>query len=367
MSLINQMLKDLERRQASPVNPPGTRLPTGGAPSKRFSRARGLFLVAGVFVAVALGWWGIVAFRESRSVAEVPIRVTEEIPARNKVPVRDTAQEPAPEPETPTASAIVEEPAAVERPSSQSVVEPTPVEQPAVSVVPPATAAKDTVKAAPKPEPTPKTVTRPASSAGTLKKTPRPLSPEEKSRVALAKGEDALKNGQVAGAEAAFREALRMMPGSKEAREALAGLLLASGRISEAVPLYREGLDLAPDYAPFRKGYARILVDQGEVRTAAAVLEAAPLPSVDADPEYHLLLAAVFQRLGRYAEAAEAYGRVLQIQPGNGLTWMGMAIALESDGRPREALDAYRQSLARGNLRSDLVAYVQGRIAALER
>jgi len=62
---------------------------------------------------------------------------------------------------------------------------------------------------------------------------------------------------------------------------------------------------------------------------------------------------AVLQRLGKHAEAVEAYQNAIRIAPQPGTTWVGLAISLETLGRRPEAALAYRRALDAGSLAAE--------------
>ncbi len=167
-------------------------------------------------------------------------------------------------------------------------------------------------------------------------------------------------------AERLLRRALNLDGEHLQAREVLAGRLLQVGRISEAFSLLAEGLRLQPEHLAFRKPYARLLVDQGAIQEALQTLLRGELPAVQADPEAHALLAAIYQQLGEYSLAVRTYRQLVGVKPDSGLWWMGLAIAQEGEGQGGEALQAYRRALASGSLRADLKAYVHQRYRELE-
>lgn len=139
-------------------------------------------------------------------------------------------------------------------------------------------------------------------------------------------------------------------------RRALEDLEL--GRPAEAVLSLRQALREDARHVPARLALARLLVEQGDGQAAADLLRAGAAAGVE-NAEYHGLFAAVLQRSGRHEEAAAQYQAALRLMPGNGVWWMGLGLSLESAGRGPEARTAFQRALALGNLSADLVAFVE--------
>lgn len=201
--------------------------------------------------------------------------------------------------------------------------------------------------------------------ANAVEKTARPLSPEQQAELSYQDALRLLQSGRPSAAEPRLRAALDSYPALRTARTALAGLLINAGRLPEATTVLSVGLALAPTYAPFAKLYARLRIDQGELADARAVLERAA-PPVQDDPEYHALLAALYQRLGLYAQAAQTYRGALQAQPRNGVWWLGLGLALEGAGDRVTALQAYQRAQQSGTLDAEVLRYVETKITALQ-
>lgn len=358
MSLLNQMLKDLEKRQAETVDPAG--LPGGSVDAKGPRRVAALLwillavalVLGGVLLGFGSGLWankGVPTTVEQAEPKKMPVAVAMEpaaaIPVSEAVgseaPVAMAPETLAPRAEAPLQAVSVQEPSL----SDSGAVEP----QAALVVEPPPKKANA------------------SSPQGVLVKTPRPLSPEEEARNLYAQGEAAMQGGRLQEAEQSWRQALRLDPAQRESREKLAALLVAAGRSAEAEGVYAAGLEMDPAHSLFRRGYARMLAERGDLSAAREVLQRGPVPAVTVDSDYHALLAALSQRLGDYAAAAATYSLLLQHDPSSGVSWLGLGLALESDGRAAEAMQAYRQALASGTLQPELLSYARGRLEMLER
>ena len=112
------------------------------------------------------------------------------------------------------------------------------------------------------------------------------------------------------------------------------------------------------------KLYARALLQLNRDQQAITLLRE-HAPPVAQDPEYHALLAALYQRAGRYDDAIALYRDLLQRNPHQALWWMGLAMALEASQRPANALSAYQQARSAGPGRHALMSFIEARIAAL--
>jgi MSHA biogenesis protein MshN len=142
-------------------------------------------------------------------------------------------------------------------------------------------------------------------------------------------------------------------------------LYLEQRRIEDALRHLQEGVAANPSYAPFAVALARIHVDRRNYDEALQVLEQSG-PAAKASPDYHALRAAVLQRQGRHAEAAEAYRQALNIGAQTGTSWVGLGISLEALGQRPEAAEAFRRGIATGALAPDVRAYADQRLSHLQ-
>ncbi len=81
--------------------------------------------------------------------------------------------------------------------------------------------------------------------------------------------------------------------------------------------------------------------------------------------EYHVLRGTILQRLGRHAEAADAYRTALKVQSSMPHAWMGLGISLEALQQRAEAAEAFRHALAAGPVSAELKTFAEQRIRAL--
>ena len=380
MSLVNQMLKDLEQRRAQVPNSDRLRglhaaaEPARGEPARRWPL---VVLAAGVLGGGA-GWW-----LSNTPATAVPTAVAVMAPVSAEVRADDPATEVS------TADAVVTDTAEIE---TAAVSEPPTVPaQPAsktiasywdesLNAVDPHDTAADRVEAG-----TESTEVRDAPASGMaavavaepgtvpvardnvaatpsgMHKTARIPSPEERARKMFADAYRALNSGDLRAAESALRHTLALDPYQETATETLTVLLLKQNRGVDAEAVLATALAQRPQQPRLAQLYARLLADAGRDAEAVAALEAAG----PGDAEQAAMLAALQQRLGNDSAAVAAYRQALQSAPSQGLWWLGLAISLEREGQPGDALAAYRNALADAALTAQVSSYVRTRIAAL--
>lgn len=196
---------------------------------------------------------------------------------------------------------------------------------------------------------------------------PKPASARDvkEAQARYAEARRALAAGDDRTAEVALMEALALDPKLHPAREDLGTLRVRQGRLAEAERLVSRGLQEEPDWIGYRRLLARLELARNQNAEALARLEPSR-PLVNADPEYHGLLAAAYQRLERHNEAMLEYQALIELQPNEGRWWAGLGISREARGDRSGALEAYGRARALGNLDPRIADHIKKRIAALQ-
>lgn len=400
MSLINQMLRDLEqRRTAEAGSSPLGGLSASGIATQSvnfpINYATLAIAVAAVFVVGVLVAYFLGSQQQISAITNTDIPFLEKklLVAEEKVsekfvvaPVEEVDILKSSSEEIMISKSIISKPVIPEVMSSKSVVETTTAEPLSVIfpreveisksdtlVISEIPTPKDAIK-----EPVEK-VTKvvvadapiessveetPVKSEENINKTIIPLTAEQRSQVAFQRAIALLSRGSQQAAQLALEESLSIAPTHIRARETLAALLLNEGRVSEAASSLRNGLQLMPDVTPLAKLYARILVDQGDISDAVSVLKRAR-PRVAADPEYHALLAALYRQEKKHAQAARVYQQILIQRPGVASWWLGLALSQGAMGENEKALDAFQRAMRVGGLGKEVTKYMRARIIAL--
>ncbi|MGD8742723.1 MAG: tetratricopeptide repeat protein [Granulosicoccaceae bacterium] len=204
----------------------------------------------------------------------------------------------------------------------------------------------------------------PAAAATAVVKTVRQRSPAEQAQERMRQASSLLTQGDARGGEQALREALLHDPDLHAARELLAGVLLQQGRKNEAGEVLDAGLSRPVVPASVILLRARVYAEQQHEAEAISILESKRPPLGEA-VDYYALLAALYQRQARHADAANLYRQLLQLRPRQAVWQMGMGISLEAIGQHAEAITAYETALNSG-LQDELHAYVSQRLRALK-
>lgn len=174
-----------------------------------------------------------------------------------------------------------------------------------------------------------------------------------------------LNQGRVAEGMDALRSSLAADPLNETARQTLVALLLEQRRLEESGAVLQAGLNLNPANSDFAILLARILVDRQDVSGALVVLQKyAPADGTRAD--YHGFAAALYQRMGQHREAINEYQTALRLLPQSAIWWVGLGISQEAADRRKEALESFRRARASGGLNSELIAYVDQRLRQLQ-
>lgn len=173
------------------------------------------------------------------------------------------------------------------------------------------------------------------------------------------------QSGDYNNATLHLNQLLKIDPSFKDARATLAALWLSKGNRIAARQLLDEGLLNNPDYAPFIELKAHILMDESKVTQALALLLSAS-PRMDDNPDYYGLMAALYERTNNDALAVKVYRNLLANNNKQGSWWFGLGLSLDKLGNKKAAKDAYMNAMSAGNLAASSVAYLEKRLHALQ-
>lgn len=173
-----------------------------------------------------------------------------------------------------------------------------------------------------------------------------------------------LDAGNARRASQALQQVLILDPEHIEAREELAAYYFGRGFISDAMEVLEGGLALVPQANSLRLLQARILERIDQPERALDVTRQADIRLPD-DADLLILKGALATELEHYGDAAEAYQQLVAWRPDQGRWWIGLAIARENLNDNAGALQAYRRALQDGALNHSSREFVKDRMEAL--
>ncbi len=383
MSLINEMLTDLEARRRAPPTPT--------------SVLDGLTAAAAEEVAVRSGWSLMAAglvVGAALVLAITPMQtrwLTQ--PARPDTPTTPVGALPRAPILPPIASAPIIDPMVIEHLAAPnpSAVMPAPGAGTAPVKVAPtprnkrrstaglAEAARITAEiraeasgidslttARPNP-PNPDVIeaAREVESPGSFRREPAQSVAQSPSNLALARALNLLRGGARTRGVAALSDYVKAHPREHRTRGLLATELIRSGQRARAVDVLESGHALAPQEASIARLLGHLYHEQGELAHAIEVLSGAAKAARDLD--YQLFLAALLQQAERHSEAIEIYRSILAKQPAHGTALIGLAVSLTHGQVYREAQALFARAAAVDSLSPPIRQYASAEAARLER
>lgn len=350
MSVINQMLRELDARGAASSDLPA--VPT--APVSAARRPAGLVLGGmGMLAAgVAVIYWMLPA---------APNRV--DTPADTPIARQEPAATPVAELPTHVAPAIQAAPMMQDAPQEAAVAA-RPVE-PIIAALEQAQAAAPKTVQAERPLPVVskplipvRSLVPPAAQAGpAVVKKLTELSPEAEAQQHFDDAQTQRRAGKFDEAIGKYRQALARNPGMTNARIQLARLLQERGQADAALSLLKAGFEQRADDG-LAIAIGRLLADLGQRDEALGWLARGQAGLRPAD---HALMGALLSQAQNHGEAGRAYQRALAADPSQGGWLLGLGLALEAQGLMEEARTAYRNALERGQFKPEVIRFLRER------
>jgi Flp pilus assembly protein TadD len=342
MSLLNDVLRDLQTRGAFGPEPLTGLEPVLETHAPQTSRSLPLFMVLALAVAALLLAW----------------------PTMMNVP----------RPELPSLAVASTTTQSVAVPAVELQTTPPPVPQPVQVAAPETTqieqlAVVEVISSPPRAAPAPVVEARRAPTA--VEDSPTTIyrrNAHDRAASAaswLDEGLRALQANNLAAAERYFQDAIDDDTANGAAWSYLYSTQVKAGNLTAAEQTLRMGLTAAKDPAALAKLYARMLLDRGNTGAAVRVLQDYR-PPVASDAEYDAFLAAMLQKKGQFALAGDIYRQLLDRNPDSASLWIGLAMSSDSLGNPEDALAAFHSALRADPLKPPLARYAARRISELE-
>ncbi|RLA05821.1 MAG: hypothetical protein DRQ47_00160 [Gammaproteobacteria bacterium] len=362
MSVINQMLKELEQRKTPEVGDNAAVLPISHSVTDNKSN---WIKIAILMVLVTILIVAIFMMYRLSSVEEI------------KTPLASEAMNTEP---------VIAEPVIAEQAAKESIDEKVVA---SVERIEPGVSAKEdkVIEQAiqvQQPEPIPVQKEQLIEQESVVKQEvvakPEPINNDQPKRVVKSQPQVALKAqavnlyksarrevkaNQLFAAIKLLSEALEKDPSFHKARILLQSLLLQKQQIDTLEKQLTSSLHQWPDIHEYRQIQARLLLQQGAPEKALLALQS-KIPSITVAPDFHALLAYAAQQAKNDLLAVKHYQLLLAEQPGRADWWLGLAVSQERLGNNKEALSCYRQSVGRPGLSQSILKYAKQRIKALQ-
>ena len=346
MSVINQVLSDLEKRGASPL--PGQAIRVVQARNNRLR----LWLVVAVGLLILL--LVILWVREPAPPAVLP------------KPLPLTVAEPMPVPDSVVLP--VEEPVApVQQEKIKTAVKPVPAMRLSYELSSIPLTAQTKPKSVQRTRPDieiKKTPPGKAEQTGIVDRQLKQFSPQQRAENEFRRASGLVQKGRNSEALEAYEAALKLDATHDAARQAMVWMLLENKRNADAERVLQDGLKINVRNTEFAMLLARLQIERNYLPLAMETLHTT-LPYADRQAEYHAFVAAVNQRMGRHIETIEHYQIALQQAPTTGIWQMGLGISLQALQRNEEARTAFKRAIDTRTLSAELQAFVEQRLKEL--
>jgi MSHA biogenesis protein MshN len=197
-----------------------------------------------------------------------------------------------------------------------------------------------------------------------ISKQPTRLTPKQQAENEFHRAYQLMTQGRNTEAMGGFATALQLDPAHALARQNMVSMLLEQKRKADAERVLQEGLDINRQETGFALLLARLQAERNALPQALDTMTLS-LPYAGKQPEYLAILAALMQRQHRHKEAIEYYKQALQLKPNSGVWLMGLGISLREEKRNDEAVYAFKQALASHTLNAELIAFVEQQLKEL--
>lgn len=193
-----------------------------------------------------------------------------------------------------------------------------------------------------------------AENGGVVNKHVRP---EQEVNVLIQKAVDHEQKGRLSEGLATLRQALVTYPQSEDARQLLVAYLFENKQEAEAVTLLQAGIKRYPDQSGLSKSLAKWQLSRSQPEAVLSTLK--PVMSAFAqDAETQWMMAIAYQQLSQHQAAVPHFERAIAFRPGQAQWIVAYAISLQAIGRNDQALQQLQsvQGLPLSDRLSDFVS-----------
>ncbi len=190
----------------------------------------------------------------------------------------------------------------------------------------------------------------------------RQLSADELAEQKLVLVEKALAAKQVEKAEKLLEDVVIIRPKDSQTRKKLAALWFGRQAYRDAVNLLSQGIALNSKDSSLREMKARIHLRQGQYSAALNTLK--PLADLK-DEQYQVMLANTAQQAKQNKVAVNAYKVLITMKPDIGRWQLGLAVLYDKNSQFALASEAYKKALTKNDLSVSSENFIKQRIQVI--
>lgn len=208
-----------------------------------------------------------------------------------------------------------------------------------------------------------------SSSNGSMAVTEVKLSDEQLAQKRLMLATEAERQGGQNDAIIYYIEALALNPKLHQARKQLAALYYGKGRLDLSAELLRQGISQFPAEFDYLLLLARVQQVSGNKEQALSTLSQIPDSSLLARQKW-VEQSSLAQEVSDFVLAEQGYRNLLGVEANQARWWMGLAYSLDAQKKYSAAKDAYKQavlykSVPQKGLSAQALDYIENRLAQL--
>jgi MSHA biogenesis protein MshN len=168
--------------------------------------------------------------------------------------------------------------------------------------------------------------------------------PEQEVNVLIQRAVDHEQKGRLNEALVLLRQALTTTPQSEDARQLLAAYLFESKQDAEAVSVLQSGIKQFPAQVGLSKSLAKWQLAHGQAEAVLQTLKPAANAPLAQDAEAQWMLAMAYQQTGQHTAALPHFERAITLRPGYAQWMVAYAISLQAAGQNAQALQQLQQA-----------------------
>ena len=177
--------------------------------------------------------------------------------------------------------------------------------------------------------------------------------------------QQARQKGDFSEATRLLTELVALAPDDREGRFELIKVLLQQRTMEHALQVAEQGRQRQPDEPLWLILKARLLAETDQLAEALFTLDVESVPAVNQSPEFYALKAALLQQATRYEDALLIYQQLCGAFPRQAQWWFGRAVTANQLGDQRQARDSFKQALALPGLDAQLQHYATQQLQRL--